>query len=498
MTSKRPYQDPEGLFLSRKSASDIVNGDIDSPGSYIAGRIFSKNSTKKQYTVDIRQESSPKAAYLDVVIEDKLQKRLELLVGDHLHISLKGAHLLPHSGPASHVPAVLRFREGITILLVSRAGLQGEKGKLFHVWPGSSTYTRPRSFKVNDLLLRVDANKAKKRRCALDTDVNWFSTPPPGDTHFGAVESAPSLEAVISPSGSSSLPPSVPRSPTLPPSSLPLPSLVHPGQPQITDTAESSTASAALPTPRQSTPRAKSRTGATYAYKTTPNHEEFAPINLISLPESPTASGSATATHSMLGEAPLDAGRTASAVPARSSSEPQNGVLRCPQPVKHKSGRKKKRDEHKRLVASSGAAADSPASAEIVLAVPAVSKTEHITKEHSNGQTESDVVPAREETPPEVAQSGTHADANGTAKDSSGDDDDPDLSMRAGLVVNGVSIQCEMIALNNDVVFFQWPYTALSDIRDRALMSVIGVVSSVGKEPTRTTTGGTHYTSKTL
>jgi hypothetical protein len=348
-------------------------------------------------------------------------------------------------------------------------------------------------FEVSDLLLRVDANKAKKRRFAPDTDVNWFSTPPPGDTHLDAVESDPSSQAVISPSGNSSLPPSVPRSPPLSPSSSPLPSTVHLGQPQITDTAESSTAGAALPTPRQSTPRARSRTGATYAYRTTPNHEEFAPINLISLPESPTATGSATATHSMLGEAPLDGARTASAVSARSSSEPQNGMLRCPQPVKHKSGRKKKRDGHKRLVASSGAAADSPAPAEIVPVAPAVSKTEH-----SNGQTESDVALAREETPPEVAQSGSNEDANGTAKDLSGDDDDPDLSMRAGLVVNGVSILREMITLNDDVVFFQWPYTALSEIRDRALMSVIGVVSSVGKEPTRTTSGGTHYTSRTL
>jgi hypothetical protein len=141
MTGKRPHPDSAGPFLSRKSASDIINGDIDAPGSYIVGRIFSKNPSKNQYTVDIRRDSSAKAAYLDVVIEDKLQKRLELLVGDHLHISLKGAQLLPHSGPASHLPALLRFREGITVLLLSRAGPQGEKEKLFHVWPGSSTYS---------------------------------------------------------------------------------------------------------------------------------------------------------------------------------------------------------------------------------------------------------------------------------------------------------------------------------------------------------------------
>ena len=145
MTGKRPLQDSEGLFLLRKTASDIVKGDIDTPGSYIVGRIFSRNPTKNQYTVDIRRDSSAKAAYLDVVIEDKLQKRLELLIGDHLHISLQGAQVLPYSGTASHLPILLRFREGITILLVSRAGLQGQKGKLFNIWPGSSTYSAPRS-----------------------------------------------------------------------------------------------------------------------------------------------------------------------------------------------------------------------------------------------------------------------------------------------------------------------------------------------------------------
>ena len=141
MTGKRPHPDSERLFLSRKGASDIANADIEAPGSYISGKIFSKNPTKNQYTIDIRRDSSSKATYLDIVIEEKLQRRLELLVGDHLHISLKGAQLLPRSGPASHVPALLRFQEGITILIVSRAGLQGEKGKLFHVWPISSAYS---------------------------------------------------------------------------------------------------------------------------------------------------------------------------------------------------------------------------------------------------------------------------------------------------------------------------------------------------------------------
>lgn len=141
MTGKRPQPDSEGPFLSCKSAGDLIRGDINDPGSYVEGRIYSTNPSNNQYTVDIRGDSEPNAAYLDVVVEGKLQKRLELLVGDKLQISLNGAHLLPRSGPASRLPVVLRFREGITILLVSRAGPQGEKGKLFHIWPRSSTYS---------------------------------------------------------------------------------------------------------------------------------------------------------------------------------------------------------------------------------------------------------------------------------------------------------------------------------------------------------------------
>ncbi|KAH9020446.1 hypothetical protein EDB85DRAFT_2095013 [Lactarius pseudohatsudake] len=449
MAGKRPRPDSAGLFLSRKSASDIANGDIDAPGSYIVGRIFSKNPAKNQYTVDIRRDSNAKAAYLDVVIEDKLQKRLELLVGDQLHILLKGAQLLPHSGPASHLPALLRFREGITILLVSRAGLQGEKEKLFNVWPGSNI------------------NKAKKRRHALDAgtpDTNWFSTPPPGDTNLDAMGSAPSSQAAIPASGNSSLPPSDPSSSFTPPSPT------YAGHPPATNNAESSTAGAALPTRRQSTPRVKNRSAATYAYRTTPSHEELAPIDLTSPPESPTATGSATIAHSILGEAPPDVCRTASALPSRNSSDPHNGdggtVLRCPQPGKQKSGRRKKRDEKK----LSSATAKSPSPTEIVPAALAVVKTEEVHKDlcrSNDSRTELDAVLAREDTPPELvtnAQSGSK-----DAKELSGDD--PDLSMRAGLIVNG------------------WAYTALSQVRDKAKMSVIGVVSSVGKEPTRATTG---------
>jgi hypothetical protein len=140
MMGKRAHTDSTGPFLARKYAADLLRGDVDSPGSFIEGRVFSKNPRKNVYTLDIRLDSKAKAAYLDVYIEDKLQKRLELHVGDHLQISLRGAQLLPFAGASSHLPVILRFREGITALLVSRAGLQAEKEKLFQVWPGSSEH----------------------------------------------------------------------------------------------------------------------------------------------------------------------------------------------------------------------------------------------------------------------------------------------------------------------------------------------------------------------
>jgi hypothetical protein len=142
MMGKRTHTDSTGPFQARKYAADLLRGDVDSPGSFIEGRVFSMNPRKNVYTLDIRLDSKAKAAYLDIYIEDKLQKRLgELLVGDHLQISLRGAQLLPFTGASSHLPVILRFREGITALLVSRAGLQAEKEKLFQVWPGSSEHS---------------------------------------------------------------------------------------------------------------------------------------------------------------------------------------------------------------------------------------------------------------------------------------------------------------------------------------------------------------------
>lgn len=230
------------------------------------------------------------------------------------------------------------------------------------------------------------------------------------------MESAPAIPA----SGNSNLPPSVPGSPSAP-------SPTH-----ATNNAESSTAGAALQ--RQTTPRVRNRSGATYAYRTTPSHEQLVPVDLISPPESPTAVGPAITAASMLGEAPPDVGRTASALPSRGSSEPHNGdggiVLRCPQPGKQKSGRKRRRDEQKRLGAlSAAAAAETPSTlAGTVLATTAVVKNE---------DTHKDLVPVREDSPPESvvdAASGSHEDAKEL------NEDDPDLNIQAGLIVNGVSL----------------------------------------------------------
>jgi hypothetical protein len=162
---KRPRQDAAGPFLSRKYAADILGGNVDSPGSYIEGSIFATNPRKNQYTIDVRPNSKAKAAYLDVFIEDKLQRRLgELPVGDHLRILLQGAQLLPYSGASSHLPTILRFREGITVLLMSRAGLQGEKEKLLSVWLGSSERSILSSAGYNHLLVQRPVRPKRESR----------------------------------------------------------------------------------------------------------------------------------------------------------------------------------------------------------------------------------------------------------------------------------------------------------------------------------------------
>jgi hypothetical protein len=161
---KRARQDP-GLFLSRIYAPDILRGNIDIPGCYIEGRIYATNPRKDQFTIDVRPSPKAKAVYLDVFIEDKLQRRLgELPVGDYLRILLQGAQLLPYSGASSHLSTILRFREGITVLLMSRAGPQGEKEKLLSVWPASSEHSILVSAGYNHLLVQRPARRKGESR----------------------------------------------------------------------------------------------------------------------------------------------------------------------------------------------------------------------------------------------------------------------------------------------------------------------------------------------
>ena len=161
---KRARQD-SGPFASRINAADILSGDIDGPGSFIEGRIYAKNPGKNQYTVDVRPSSKDKAVYLDVFIADKLQRRLEeLLVGDYLRILLRGAQLLPYPGAPLHLPVIVRFTEGITVLLMSRAGLQGEKEKILSVWPSLSEHSIFASAGYNHLLVQRPVRPKRKSR----------------------------------------------------------------------------------------------------------------------------------------------------------------------------------------------------------------------------------------------------------------------------------------------------------------------------------------------
>jgi hypothetical protein len=163
--NKRARQDSAGPFLSRVTAADIRDGEIERPGGFIEGRIYSTNPRKNQYTIDVRPNLKAKAVYLDIAIEDKLQRRLgELCVGDYLRILLQGAHILPYSGSPAHLPAIFRYRDGITVLLMSRAGLQGEKGKFLSVRPNPSEHSILAGAGYNHLLVQRPVKQKRESR----------------------------------------------------------------------------------------------------------------------------------------------------------------------------------------------------------------------------------------------------------------------------------------------------------------------------------------------
>jgi hypothetical protein len=430
MKGKRPQPESTKPFESRKYAADLLKFDIDIPGSFIEGSIFSISPRDNKYTVDIRRDSKAKAAYLDVYIDEKLKKRLEILINDRLRISLQGAQFLPHTAP-SRLPVILRFREGITVLLVSRAGPQREKEKLFHIWPGQSEHYYTSTCMNRDFffLVHVDAtsSKSKKRKMNCDTsDLGWFSTPPPGDAHSGLEQSSLGLQTPT-PSGSNT------TSPT------------HTNHPEITDDAEPSTVTEAFQTLRK-LPHATGQCqgAATYAYRTAPSHENT-PVDLAIL------------------NAPSGAGSSAAVLPMpRDTSSETDGkpILPCQGSSEHreKSNRKKKRGELKRHAASAAASSSMITEASSMRAdvTPTTPTTDGISDTHADTcggdgrQTELEDVAMLIDPSPEqhtdIKSGGPRArlaeDVDSTGKGASETEpngDDPALGMRAGLIVNGVS-----------------------------------------------------------
>ncbi|KAF8503259.1 hypothetical protein F5888DRAFT_1660166 [Russula emetica] len=378
--NKRAHQDSAGPFLSRFNAGDILGGEIERPGGFIEGRIHSTNPRTNQYTIDVRPNSKAKADYLAVAIEDKLQRRLgELFVGDHLRILLQGAHILPNSDSPTHLPIILRYREGITVLLMSRAGLQGEKEKLLSVWPNPKT------------------GKAKKRKQTLNVDnrdVEWFSTPPLGDGNIGVEEGTSGMQAVTG-------------DPNPTNSSEPLPT--PPADVEIENVAgpsTSATASVGLKNSKKSPlTTGEGRGAATYAYRAAPSRERSSPVDPTSIPEFPSA------VHSAIPPIPVPStsrqqlsGRNA-ALPSGGPSEARSCSATSEEPPssKQKSNRKRKREKSKE--ATSSAATMSPAT----------TNTPTPTRDTPTTQTTVDM----------------HTEQNAEPIS------DDSLNMRAGLVVNG-------------------------------------------------------------
>ncbi|KAI9511113.1 hypothetical protein F5148DRAFT_1173785 [Russula earlei] len=430
---KRAHSNATGPFLSRKFASDILRGDVNSPGSFIEGRIFSMNPRKNQFTLDA------KPTYLDIVIEDKIQKRLgELIVGDRLRILLQGAQILPYSGASMHVPAILRFREGITVLLVSRQGLQGEKEKFFRIWPDSN------------------AIRAKRRKQALSVDnpdMGWFSTPPSSDHRSATTVGSSHLTELAEPWPHEIS--SHAMSPT--PSS----------HPEVAQDEEASVTTSVTSSISRTSPLSTARScgAVTYAYKTAP-YEQSTSDHPISIPELSVPSISAIPSIAASSTSKKKSDRN-SVPPSRGSSEQRNS-----------NNRKKPSASAAAELATIHAFSTSPPPIGSVPVVPITvqSRDPNAASRPDHGQI--DVAVLYQPYPITVAQptgeqagSGEDVDNTRGVVKAESSLDDPALNMRAGLIVNG------------------WPYTALSEIRNSALMSVIGVVSFVAKEPRLTQKG---------
>ncbi len=330
--------------------------------------------------------------------------------------------------------------------------------------------------------------------------MGWFSTPPSVDGQYGVEEGTFLAQATnarglgLTKSAEPSLASSsaLAASPPNPRSHLQERNDAGPSTSVGTPVVLSSSNKSPLTT-RQS------RGAATYAYRTAPSLEQSSSIHLTPALESPSAANSAIP--------PIPMPSTSSHIsapnlvpPSRGSSEPVNrgSTAEGQPPAKQKSARRRKREGSKRFAASAAtvltATTDtSPDPIKNMPAVPMIVEDRDICDPsgHHDGQTEKDLdVPSilADIRPGQITivQSGGEQTRSGEIK-TEPDQDDPALSMRAGLIVNGVSFHHKTIYLST--TSSQWPYTALSELRNSALMSIIGVVSSA-REPTQSQKGG--------
>lgn len=252
----------------------------------------------------------------------------------------------------------------------------------------------------------------------------------------------------------------------------------------------------------------ESRGARTYAYRTAPSHQLSSPVHPTSTPElSPTA-------HSTIPPIPVPStskqlsGRNV-VLPSGGPSETRDcsATSRDPPSSKQQSKRKRRREESKE---ASSSATMPPATTKTpsptkstpttLTAVEDRDVCNHLRRE--DGQTESipDATAMHANIQSEqgtIARPGGEQVGSGEGVGATGEIvnaepilDDP-LNMQAGLVVNGVSFPPRRQYRLLTTSLSQWPYTALSKIRHSVLMSIIGVVSSITKEPSQSQTGGT-------
>ena len=337
--------------------------------------------------------------------------------------------------------------------------------------------------------------------------MGWFSTPPHSDGNLGVEEGPFGTQA------------SVARGPNLSNSAKPLPHGVSshatsPAPPSLSEVeydakpSTSATTSKVLSSSSKSPLTTGERRGtATYAYRTAPPCERGSPVHPTSIQEFSSAAippipVPSTSRHPS---------RRNLVMPSEGPSEPRNYSTTSKEPPSNKrqSNRRRRREELKEVASSPDTV---PRTTTKTPTPPKNTPTPPIAAEdrdicdpsrRDDGQIEldTDVTVMPDDMQPEqvtVVQSGGEqagwgeGDATGEIVNADPSQDDPVLSMRAGLKVNNVSVFDETISLVDDSVS-QWPYTALSDIRPSALMSVIGVVSSVTKEPTQSKKGGTDF-----